>query len=97
MGWMWFIPCFHLPQPPPAVGSEPAPTTKILISRSEVDFPLGFGALLVDVEIEFGWSVEEDEVAETVSPSQADEAEPVGAALLAAAGGNLAPLQGVKD
>ncbi|KAF7974862.1 hypothetical protein HWV62_11109 [Athelia sp. TMB] len=45
MGWIWFIPTFHIPST-----STPDPT-KILLTRKEIDFPLGIGASLVDVEI----------------------------------------------
>src|ERR1700691_4793415 len=46
MGWLWFIPVFHMPHPPSAQG-----TTRFLLTRKEVDFPLGVGSALVDVEI----------------------------------------------
>ncbi|KZP14936.1 hypothetical protein FIBSPDRAFT_1048458 [Athelia psychrophila] len=47
MGWIWFIPAFHIP---PALSLSSAPT-KILLTRKEIDFPLGIGAALIDVEI----------------------------------------------
>lgn len=43
MGWIWLIPAFHI--------NPDTPTTKILLTRKEVDFPLGVGAALIDVEI----------------------------------------------
>jgi phosphatidylinositol-3,4,5-trisphosphate 3-phosphatase/dual-specificity protein phosphatase PTEN len=71
MGWLWFIPCFHLPQPP-------TPTTapvKFVLPRSEIDFPLGLGALLLDVEITLGWSTDES-VASLVPEKEMTRAEP---------------------
>lgn len=56
MGWIWFIPTFHIPST-----ATPDPT-KILLARKEIDFPLGIGAALVDVEI-------------SISPCSALEAE----------------------
>ncbi|KAL5637929.1 hypothetical protein ACGC1H_002260 [Rhizoctonia solani] len=43
MGWMWFIPAFHIPDG--ATGST------ITLTRKEVDFPLGAGAWIEGVEI----------------------------------------------
>ena len=44
MGWFWIIPAFH-------IGVSES-TIKILLRRDEVDFPLGVGSSIVDVEIE---------------------------------------------
>ena len=46
MGWTWFIPIFHVPQPLSAKG-----TTRFLLTRKELDFPLGVGSAIADVEI----------------------------------------------
>lgn len=46
MGWIWFIPQFHI-----AAASLSSAPTKILLTRKEIDFPLGIGAALIDVEI----------------------------------------------
>ena len=54
MGWPWFIPCFHLPQP-----SMLAPPTKFVLPRSEADFTLGSCALPLDVEVTLGWTTDE--------------------------------------
>ncbi|CUA71045.1 hypothetical protein RSOLAG22IIIB_04437 [Rhizoctonia solani] len=43
MGWMWFIPAFHMP--------EGATESTIKLTRKEVDFPLGAGAWIEGVEI----------------------------------------------
>lgn len=55
MGWIWFIPTFHMPQPPPASSSISATKTTLLLSRKEVDFPLGLGQGIVDVVINLEW------------------------------------------
>ncbi|KAJ7039826.1 phosphatases II [Mycena alexandri] len=54
MCWLWFVPTFHMPQPPPTSGPPPPPT-KFTLTRKEVDFPLGVGSALIDVEIEMEW------------------------------------------
>ncbi|TFK41650.1 hypothetical protein BDQ12DRAFT_703689 [Crucibulum laeve] len=62
MGWVWFIPAFHMPQPPPS-SSNPNPATpskKFVLTRKEVDFPVGIGSGLVDVEISMEWVTPED-------------------------------------
>lgn len=44
MGWFWFIPAFHF-----ARGEQ---KKKWRLARKELDFPLGVGSDIVDVEIE---------------------------------------------
>ena len=44
MGWFWFIPAFHV-----AEGEE---VKKWKLTRKELDFPLGVGSDIVDVEVE---------------------------------------------
>ncbi len=55
MGWFWFIPTFHMPHPIPSSASEKTAPTHFKLSRKEVDFPLGIGSHLVDVDIEMEW------------------------------------------
>lgn len=89
MGWLWFIPCFHLPQPP-------LPTTspvKFVLPRSEVDFPLGFGALLLDVEVTLGWTADES-VPSLVPEAEAARAEP---SSIFAVDGDPEAIQGARD
>ncbi|KAJ6571746.1 phosphatases II [Mycena capillaripes] len=52
--WLWFVPAFHMPQPPPT-GTAPQAPTKFTLKRKEVDFPLGVGSALIDVEVEMEW------------------------------------------
>jgi len=56
MGWLWFIPTFHMPQPPPSPEpSSPLSPTKFVLTRKELDFPVGLGSGIIDVEIEMEW------------------------------------------
>lgn len=60
MGWLWFVPTFHMPQPPPSPGPPPSSTptrTTFLLTRKDLDFPLGLGSAIIDVEIEMEWVV----------------------------------------
>ncbi|KAF5373961.1 hypothetical protein D9758_000712 [Tetrapyrgos nigripes] len=74
MGWLWFIPTFHLPQPPPSsspsststTGTSSPTTTKMLLTRKEIDFPLGVGSSIIDVEISLEWLKPSDSA--TVQP-----------------------------
>jgi phosphatidylinositol-3,4,5-trisphosphate 3-phosphatase/dual-specificity protein phosphatase PTEN len=91
MGWLWFIPCFHLPQPP----IPTAPPVKFVLPRSEVDFPLGFGALLLDVEVTLGWTMDEP-VPSLVHEAEAARAEPSSMGAIAA-GGVPEAIQGARD
>ncbi|KAL0069598.1 Telomerase protein component 1 [Marasmius tenuissimus] len=59
MGWLWFVPTFHMPQPPPTNGHPSEPTT-IKLTRKELDFPLGVGSSIVDVEITLEWVTRAD-------------------------------------
>jgi phosphatidylinositol-3,4,5-trisphosphate 3-phosphatase/dual-specificity protein phosphatase PTEN len=45
MGWFWFIPAFHVSQ-----DASLSPSTLVLV-RKELDFPLGTGAKIIDVEV----------------------------------------------
>jgi phosphatidylinositol-3,4,5-trisphosphate 3-phosphatase/dual-specificity protein phosphatase PTEN len=58
MGWLWIIPAFHMPAPP--AGAEQLKTTRLVLSRREIDFPLGAGSAIIDVEISLEWFRETD-------------------------------------
>jgi phosphatidylinositol-3,4,5-trisphosphate 3-phosphatase and dual-specificity protein phosphatase PTEN len=90
MGWLWFIPCFHLPQP-----SMPTAPVKFVLSRSEVDFPLGFGALLLDAEVTLGWTMDES-VPSLVPETEATRAEPSSMGIIAI-GGVPGAIRGARD
>lgn len=91
MGWLWFIPCFHLPQPP----TTTAPPCRFVVARSETDFPLGFGVLLLDVEVTLGWTTDEL-VPGLVPEAEAAAAEPRTMGIIAADGTPTA-IQGARD
>lgn len=44
MGWFWFVPAFHF--------AEGERKKKWKLARKELDFPLGVGSDIIDVEIE---------------------------------------------
>ncbi|KAJ7512033.1 hypothetical protein B0H11DRAFT_2151772 [Mycena galericulata] len=55
MCWLWLIPTFHMAQPSPPAGARAPPPTKLTLTRKELDFPLGVGSAIIDVEIEMEW------------------------------------------
>ena len=58
MGWLWFIPTFHMPHPPTTGATSIAggmPATHLLLTRKEVDFAIGAGARIIDVDIALDW------------------------------------------
>jgi phosphatidylinositol-3,4,5-trisphosphate 3-phosphatase/dual-specificity protein phosphatase PTEN len=61
MGWLWFIPTFHMP-----AGSEQPDKTKLVLTRKEIDFAIGVGSAIIDIEISMEWLKETD--AERVQP-----------------------------
>ena len=79
MGWFWFIPTFHMQ--PRSSGSS----TTLRLTRKELDFPLGIGASIIDLEVTMEWCPETADVitppARQGSPeSRAGEGEPAGLA-----------------
>jgi phosphatidylinositol-3,4,5-trisphosphate 3-phosphatase/dual-specificity protein phosphatase PTEN len=92
MGWLWIVPLFHLQQPPLRRREK----TTLLLKRSDVDFPLGYGALLVDLELTLGWDVKPPDEELPREPEQSvsgNESEPGVGGALAALGGNVEALQ----
>ncbi|KAG6909919.1 hypothetical protein DXG01_014439 [Tephrocybe rancida] len=77
MGWLWLVPTFHMAP----VSDGP---TKLRLTRKELDFPLGLGSAIIDVEIEMEWLVKAD--AELVQPpapqKQSDDIAGTAAAVL---------------
>lgn len=63
MGWFWFIPTFHMPHP-----RRTGPQTATLkLTRQEIDFALGLGSYILDVEANLEWCAE---TADIISPPQ---------------------------
>ena len=61
LGWFWFIPVFHMPPPPSDVirsgeDNKSRVPTHVTLSRKEIDFPVGAGAALIDVDIVLEWA-----------------------------------------
>jgi phosphatidylinositol-3,4,5-trisphosphate 3-phosphatase and dual-specificity protein phosphatase PTEN len=54
MGWFWFIPTFHMPHSP---ASGP---THLTLTREEIDFAIGIGGGIVDVDVSLEWLPESD-------------------------------------
>jgi phosphatidylinositol-3,4,5-trisphosphate 3-phosphatase/dual-specificity protein phosphatase PTEN len=57
---MWFVPTFHMPQPPPSStttdsASSRKHTATLHLTRKDLDFPLGLGTAIVDVDIDMEW------------------------------------------
>jgi phosphatidylinositol-3,4,5-trisphosphate 3-phosphatase and dual-specificity protein phosphatase PTEN len=55
MGWLWFVPAFHMPQPLPRTADDVPQSAHLRLSRKDVDFPLGLGSWIVDIDIEMAW------------------------------------------
>ncbi|KAI0076508.1 phosphatases II, partial [Panus rudis PR-1116 ss-1] len=99
MGWFWFIPTFHMPHPRSAGES-----TTLRLSKKEIDFPVGIGANIIDVEVKMEWA---PEVADVVSPparqgsqeSREGKGEPSGlaATVKAVAAGDIREMAEVKQ
>ncbi|KAG1815038.1 uncharacterized protein BJ212DRAFT_1447384 [Suillus subaureus] len=47
MTWLWFIPAFH-------IGPE-MPSSSFILPRDDLDFPIGIGKDIVDVELKMEW------------------------------------------
>lgn len=87
MGWIWFVPTFHMPQPPPASPASTSETkTTFVLTRKEVDFLIGLGQGFVDVAITLEWVTPADTDAGQEAPPRA----PTGESLDADLGGGVA-------
>lgn len=54
IGWMWFIPTFHMPPLPSTVATQISKST-LTLTRKEIDFPIGLGSAIVDFSIDMEW------------------------------------------
>lgn len=82
MGWFWFIPTFHMPHP----RERATDGTTLHLTRKELDFPVGVGANLIDVDVSMEWCPETADVLsppERVSSTEMEEGkgEPAGVVL----------------
>ncbi|KII91188.1 hypothetical protein PLICRDRAFT_156068 [Plicaturopsis crispa FD-325 SS-3] len=84
MGWLWFIPTFHMPHPPPE--SPSSTPTKLQLTRKDVDFPIGLGSGIIDIEIAMEWCPE----ANAVQPPARQSSEELNVEGSAEPGGGLA-------
>lgn len=57
MGWFWFVPTFHMT---PQSSSSEIETVHLKLTKKELDFPLGAGAWIVDVDVSLQWVHEVD-------------------------------------
>ena len=66
---MWFVPSFHMSPPPSSTSSSPSKTKATFhLTRKDLDFPLGLGTAIVDVNSDMEW-VEPPSAARLASPT----------------------------
>ncbi|KAG1730343.1 hypothetical protein EDB19DRAFT_1385553 [Suillus lakei] len=64
MTWLWVIPAFHI--------APETPSSSLILARDELDFPIGIGKDIMDVELKMEWC--QDEVNDTqVETAQTDQ------------------------
>ncbi|KAI0088840.1 phosphatases II [Irpex rosettiformis] len=73
MCWFWLIPTFHMSHPSPTNTTDD--TVTFHLTRSEVDFPIGIGANLIDVDVTMKWCSEVVDLA--TPPERQDSVEPL--------------------
>lgn len=93
MGWFWFIPTFHMTHPRESANAQQSTWR---LKREELDFPLGLGSNIVDLEVLMEWCSESADILspperQTSAESRAGKGEPSGimATLQAASAGNV--------
>ncbi|KAI0764871.1 phosphatases II [Fomes fomentarius] len=62
MGWFWFIPTFHMLEHSRGSAEESA---TFVLTRKELDFPVGIGAHIIDVTVSMEWC---SDTADILSP-----------------------------
>jgi len=70
MAWLWFIPAFHI--------TPETRSSSFILPRDDLDFPIGIGKDIMDVELKMEWCQDEVddtqvETAQTDSPSSGVE------------------------
>jgi len=63
MGWFWFIPAFHM--------GEERLTTHLILPKKEIDFPLGAGSWIIDVDIALDWATPDSEISPSLDTTDA--------------------------
>jgi len=102
MGWAWFIPTFHLPHPL----SSTHGTTRFILTREELDFALGVGSAIINMEISM--QVCEEAEADMIHPlaeqntqeledEEVNEPAGIASAVIAAATGGIEEAAEVKQ
>ncbi|KAI0659244.1 phosphatases II [Cubamyces menziesii] len=93
MGWFWFIPTFHLPHPR---GSAEQSATLVL-TRKEIDFPVGIGSNIIDVSVSMEWCSEAADAINTPERLRQGEPSGVAASLQATAGAGVKGMMEVNQ
>lgn len=70
MGWFWFVPTFHM---------KPGGTdvVHLHLKRKELDFPLGAGSWILDVDVAMEWVSEEEAASGVPAARQTSKQESV--------------------
>lgn len=92
MGWVWFIPCFHLSQ------SQPVSDTvdDFTLSRTDIDFAMGAGSNIIDITISLQRLPEQEARVDTQPPARlSDETERKMEGDVVGSTGVLAAVEGV--
>ncbi|CDO74848.1 hypothetical protein BN946_scf184280.g8 [Trametes cinnabarina] len=102
MGWFWFIPTFHMPHPRES-GEQSA---TLMLTRKEIDFPVGLGSNIIDVSVSMEWCSEAADVmklpgteedAETGEGHGEPEPTGIAATLQAVASGEVTSMADLKQ
>jgi phosphatidylinositol-3,4,5-trisphosphate 3-phosphatase/dual-specificity protein phosphatase PTEN len=70
MGWFWFVPTFHIPD------QKRGDKVHLKFRRSEIDFPLGPGYWISEVDVELEWIVDEGHNLSPIPSEKVEKTEP---------------------
>lgn len=88
MTWLWFIPAFHI--------APEMPSSSFILPRDDLDFPIGIGKDIIDVELKMEWC--HDEVDDTqVQTAQTDSPLPGMETVVASLAGDVEAGQAVES
>lgn len=88
MAWMWLIPSFHM--------APETSSSAILLARDELDFPVGIGKDILDVEVKMEWCHDEPSHDAQVEIEPADEPSSEMEAVVASLAGGVEVGQAVE-